>query len=1239
MRMRRLASVAAVALCCVVGGLVSGGAPAWAFRTHLLSGSFHGSGASTLSGPAGVAVNDETGDVYVVDKGNNRVEEFDASGGTVLGEFNGASAGHALSLSGGIVGIAVDNSSNPLDPSRSDVYVVDTGNDVIDKFSASGTYLGQIVETTGGAAFEALFGVAVDPSGVVWVYQGSGEIDSFSDALANEYLAKRSSPFGGTGAGFAVDSEDNLYMVNGQPVVGKSNSSGELLIEALDSEASFGVAVNLSSDEVFVDNLTSVGVFGPSGSSLERFGAGQLGEAFGVAVNATNDRVYVADSGSNVVDVFDPALLAGVSTGVASNVAPTGVTLNGSVNPEGVPVTSCFFEYGTDTSYGQSVPCAQSPGSGNGAVAVNANVSGLTEGTDYHFRLVATTADGANQGSDGEVMTLPSPVIDGASATNVTATSVELDARIDPKGYDTTYHFEYGTSTDYGTSVPVPDGDIGASTGDVAIAQHVSGLQANTTYHWRVVAHNGNGTATGADHTFVYSTSGTTRLPDNRAYEMVTPPAKNAALIGDTFGGLQPAIAEDGSRVIMTSIQCFGDAASCPSAETRSTGSSFEFTRTGGGWAASALGPSATQVDRNSSNAVNADTGNALFTMPTPPIGEWDWYARRPDGSFVDIGPTAPSSSGPQLGVTPTTDYTGTVDLSHLVFEGSELWPFDETSKTTSGRVLGLYEYVGAGNVAPQLVGVSGGKGSTDLVSKCGTALGDGYSYENGALSADGRVVFFTAGPCASGSGVNAGVEVPAQELYARVDESRTIPLSQRSPLECTNASGCLGSPPDDAEFVAASVDGSRAFFLDTQQLSDKASEGRGTKTGGLVNCYVNLNDCNLYEYDFANPAGRNLVTVSAGDSSGGGARVQGVLAYSADGSYVYFVAKGALTRAGNERGQTARDGAENLYVFQLDASHPTGQISFITRLPEADNQEWGPFADAMANVTPDGRFLAFVSHGALTADDSSSTGAVQVFRYDAQTGQLVRISVGEDGFNDNGNAGVGNAVIAHQQVSLGARRSDPTMSHDGSYVFFESPVALTPGAFDDVPIAGVDETYGQDEQAYAENVYEWHGGHVYLLSDGRDVSANHTAPCYDHQSSGCLLGTDATGRNVFFTTADPLVPADTDTALDVYDARICTADEPCIPSTVQSVTACQGEACHGVAGVAPPSVDAATSSFSGAGNLAAPSSVLKQPSTKKKARVKCAKSRRLKRGRCVKTRKRTKAQANRAKSTHGGKK
>ena len=132
-------------------------------------------------------------------------------------------------------------------------------------------------------------------------------------------------------------------------------------------------------------------------------------------------------------------------------------------------------------------------------------------------------------------------------------------------------------------------------------------------------------------------------------------------------------------------------------------------------------------------------------------------------------------------------------------------------------------------------------------------------------------------------------------------------------------------------------------------------------------------------------------------------------------------------------------------------------------------------------------------------------------------------------------------------------------MSADGEYVFFESPVALTPGALNEVQV----KTSGR---LLAENVYEYHNGNVSLISDGKDttqVSGTVVESCTR------LLGTDATGHNVFFATNDRLTSQDTDTQRDYYDARVCETGDPCFTPPATPVP-CQEEGCHTPNGEAP---------------------------------------------------------------------
>src|ERR1017187_6808927 len=93
MCIQRLTLTGLATLCTVTAGLVFSNVPALALPVHAFTASFGGLGAGNaqFKEPGGVAVNDSTGQVYVVDKGNNRVEYFSSSG-AYEGQFNGSDA-------------------------------------------------------------------------------------------------------------------------------------------------------------------------------------------------------------------------------------------------------------------------------------------------------------------------------------------------------------------------------------------------------------------------------------------------------------------------------------------------------------------------------------------------------------------------------------------------------------------------------------------------------------------------------------------------------------------------------------------------------------------------------------------------------------------------------------------------------------------------------------------------------------------------------------------------------------------------------------------------------------------------------------------------------------------------------------------------------------------------------------------------------------------------------------------
>jgi len=121
-------------------------------------------------------------------------------------------------------------------------------------------------------------------------------------------------------------------------------------------------------------------------------------------IGAPSDR-----SGVGAAWVFVNEHLPMVVTGTVSSVTQTTATLNATVDPEGATVSDCHFEYGTSPSYGSSVPCPSLPGSGESPVAVSAPLENLSEATTYHFRIVATNANGTSYGTDQTFVTLANP--------------------------------------------------------------------------------------------------------------------------------------------------------------------------------------------------------------------------------------------------------------------------------------------------------------------------------------------------------------------------------------------------------------------------------------------------------------------------------------------------------------------------------------------------------------------------------------------------------------------------------------------------------------------------------------------------------------------------------------------------------------------------------------------------------------------------------------------------------------
>jgi DNA-binding beta-propeller fold protein YncE len=424
--------VAAAALIVLTASLAAGSA--FASYNYVSQFGSSGSGNGQFQNPIGVAVA-PSGDVYVVDTSNNRVQKFDPSG-NYLSQFGSAGSGNAqFSFP---YGVAVD-------PVTSAVYVTDTSNNRVEKFDAAGNYLSQFGSFgSGDGQFSTPIGVAVDSSGGVYVVDSSNSRVQKFDSAGN-YLSQFGSSGTGNGQfdqphGVAVGSGGAVYVSDGNNSrVEKFDSAGTYLSQfgslgSGDGQLNNPYLVTVdSSGNVYVADTgnTRVEKFDSAGNYLSQFGSfgsgnGQFGQLRGVAVNSAGE-AFVPDFTGNRVEKFAPTPPV-VTTGAASNVSATAARLNATVNIQGSG--SYRFDYGTSTAYGTTTP-AQTATADTQDHPVSADVSGLTPGTTYHFRVIATNQDGSTAGADQAFTTSPSapapapasatPTASGATQTRPTA--------------------------------------------------------------------------------------------------------------------------------------------------------------------------------------------------------------------------------------------------------------------------------------------------------------------------------------------------------------------------------------------------------------------------------------------------------------------------------------------------------------------------------------------------------------------------------------------------------------------------------------------------------------------------------------------------------------------------------------------------------------------------------------------------------------------------------------------------
>jgi hypothetical protein len=1043
------------------------------------------------------------GDLFVGDNNNRRIQFFDPSG-----EFVGAFGSNVLA-------------SGP-DAAGGNLCLAGLG-DVCkgggeEKFRGTGNTYGfsHAIAPSGSAEGDPPIRFAIGPTGAVyvadywWLQKYSPDLTTEHD-FAEGLCSKEPAPEFCRDVAVDPNSGD-VYVAYGIP--------GQEEVE-LPGGGTFSRTVL---KEMGIARYDAAGDEPPVETSLESSEVGSIG---GMAIdgstgNERSGRVYFStESPEQRVDVLGEPTPPDIEFDKVNpeKLQPHSATLSATINPNGNKIHTLYrFETLVQGGVWTQYPVPNTDiGNGTTPQAIETTVPDLLANTEYHVRL--TVFKGQRYTTPEQTFTTPPAAPDvetgGAqwSGPAGSGPSLTFSGQIDGNNLPLHYYFEYGADAAYGNRVPgFETGSHPASQQPFAARQTVAGLDPNSAYHYRLVARGPSGTTVGADREVQPPESG------QRYPELVSPVEKGSGKVGAyVFGDGQVfwQAAENGERV----------AYAIEGGEPGASGGG-EVMNLGGrdaslGWRNSQLTPPSI-VPASETDVQGANPGFVRWSSPdmscgftesrqplTPAVSEFEvehdaMNLFRHDyvtGAYTDL--TTLHLNEPNEGVARGYRIGGaSADCGRVVFETRNRL----LASVPAGESEHLYEWEDAG-------GPGGTLRSADVLPDesipAGDAVfGDSISSINAVSRPDAARVFFSANGA----------------LFVRKNHAVTVKYSESKTATPTNA----------PTYGKASGDGSHVFFTANYGI---AANG---KSGGSGTC------CDLYDYDVENGSLTDL-TPDANPADKQGAAVSGVLGTSDDGSYVYFAAKGQLIPGEGRTFTQNSAGAEfnNVYLAH------EGTLSFVGMISEYGGVEEDIFGIEgsyyTSRVTPDGRYLLFISKLNLTNYDSE--GVRELYRYSAPEAAVECVSCRSDELPPHG---AGARMIPATIPGIDNYHAR-MISDDGSRVFFNSEDVLTPGSLEKTGL-------------FQRNVYEWHNGTVHLLA----------AP-------GEIVDISSDGRDAFVATPQALVPQDQDSQPDLYDLRIdggfpYAPSEPCDPLAENS--------CQGTPPLPPPPTpDPASARATGPGN------------------------------------------------------
>jgi hypothetical protein len=875
----------------------------------------------------------------------------------------------------------------------------------------------------------------------------------------------------------------------------------------------FNGALNLAVDQsnghvlAFDEEHSIVDEFELSGALVSQIsGTFVTAEPAAVAIDnsggANDGTVYVTTLGK--VNAYGP-LEAGVPPEVTIDtvgpgaVAGSSVVVAGTVDANGFE-TFWNVEYRRVGTTQWSATSLQAPVSGTTPITVELEISGLEPNTEYEFRLVASNAGGTvTSPTPNPVVTTDAvvPLAVTLAAAEVQSTTAALHGKLNPRNSQTDYWFEWGTgdcSQGFCASLPLnQDANAGSGSAEIHVHQTLTDLTPTTTYHFRLMAENAAGRTEGEERTFVTSSPSTQCANAGNLGTRLLPECRAWELVSPPDKNGTDVIADtsrtqaagDGSAFVFSSLGAFGDAMSATAAN---------------------------------------DYMAKRSTDPDPGDNGWDTHS---------LIPKIPSLTLRILSDKYEPRYIGqmTDDLNKGMFTSFSS-PTDDPNVSEVGTL----------SLRSDLR--SPGAGSYELLSSCplcettgplpsppnSPALGGTHRPLLVGTSSDLHFAAFELRD-------RRTADAPADErsrLYEAEADSGEIRLAGRVPAAnqqtCDDASGSPCTVP------AVSVGGPGAFNSDTPHAVSSGTDGRT-----LVFFTIPMNAAGT-EVDEKSTAGdlyvridgRETVKINVSERGSGNVNVSPVrfLDAAPDGSIVYFSSKEALTN------DAVADGTVKLYGY--DTTKPVASDNLLYLSPHTVS---GGNVTGVIGSSEDGSYVYFLADKQLVEGEPTFASA-GIFLW--HEGALRYIGP----VGDNTSLRLRSSIVNHELAPYEAR-----VTTDGKRLLFVTDIG-----------AGILSKSGQADYDHGNNCLSSGCREFYLYDAEADVSQcvscttdglpssnvigwirafNGSAQASFHEAS--TLSED--GRFVFFSTAESLVPSDSNGAVDAYVFDSTTGEQKLISS------------------------------------------------------------------------------------------